>query len=89
MRWQVDCPSVKDVLAEYTLWSHQQKISEEIMSDKQRGRCEADEICSLQIKKGGRQMRSIFKMPSDDMAGDAKRRVPIHYYTRRTGYVNR
>ncbi len=22
-------------------------------------------------------MRSIFKMPSDDMAGDAKRRVPI------------
>ena len=28
-------------------------------------------------------MRSIFKMPSDDMAGDAKRRVPIHYYIRR------
>ena len=22
-------------------------------------------------------MRSIFKMPSDDMAGDAKRRVPL------------
>ena len=28
-------------------------------------------------------MRSIFRIPSDDMAGDAKRRVPIHYYTRR------
>ena len=27
-------------------------------------------------------MRSIFRMPSDDMAGDAKRRVPIHYYSR-------
>ena len=26
---------------------------------------------------GGRQMRSIFRMPSDDVAGDAKRRVPI------------
>ena len=26
-------------------------------------------------------MRSIFKIPSDDMAGDAKRRVPIHNYT--------
>ncbi len=23
-------------------------------------------------------MRSIFRIPSDDMAGDAKRRVPIH-----------
>lgn len=23
-------------------------------------------------------MRSIFRMPSDDMAGDARRRVPIH-----------
>ncbi len=28
-------------------------------------------------------MRSIFKIPSDDMAGDALRRVPIHNYTRR------
>jgi hypothetical protein len=28
-------------------------------------------------------MRSIFRMPSDDMAGDVRRRVPIHYYTRR------
>ncbi len=28
-------------------------------------------------------MRSIFRIPSDDMAGDAKRRVPIYYYTRR------
>ncbi len=28
-------------------------------------------------------MRSIFRIPSDDMAGDAQRRVPIHYYTRR------
>ncbi len=28
-------------------------------------------------------MRSIFRIPSDDMAGDAGRRVPIHYYTRR------
>ena len=28
-------------------------------------------------------MRSIFRIPSDDMAGDAERRVPIHYYTRR------
>ncbi len=27
--------------------------------------------------RGGRQMQSIFGMPSDDMAGDAKRRVPI------------
>ena len=27
---------------------------------------------------GGRQMRSISGMPSDDMAGDALRRVPIH-----------
>ncbi len=26
-------------------------------------------------------MRSIFRIPSDDMAGDAGRRVPIHYYT--------
>ncbi len=26
-------------------------------------------------------MRSIFRIPSDDMAGDALRRVPIHYYT--------
>ena len=25
-------------------------------------------------------MRSIFRIPSDDMAGDAMRRVPIHYY---------
>ncbi len=23
-------------------------------------------------------MRSIFRIPSDDMAGDAQRRVPIH-----------
>ena len=30
-------------------------------------------------------MRSIFRIPSDDMAGDAMRRVPIHYYTRRKG----
>ena len=28
-------------------------------------------------------MRSIFRMPSDDMAGDAKRRVPFHNYIRR------
>ncbi len=28
-------------------------------------------------------MRSIFKIPSDEMAGDARRRVPIHNYTRR------
>ena len=28
-------------------------------------------------------MRSIFRTPSDDVAGDAKRRVPIHYYIRR------
>ena len=28
-------------------------------------------------------MQSIFRIPSDDMVGDAKRRVPIHYYTRR------
>ena len=28
-------------------------------------------------KRGGRQMRSIFRMPSADLAGDAKRRVPI------------
>lgn len=28
-------------------------------------------------------MRSIFRIPSDDMAGDAQRRVPVHYYTRR------
>ncbi len=28
-------------------------------------------------------MQSIFRIPSDDMAGDARRRVPIHYYTRR------
>mgnify|MGYP006919449462 CR=1 FL=1 len=28
-------------------------------------------------------MRSIFRMPSDDMAGDTRCRVPIHYYTRR------
>ncbi len=26
---------------------------------------------------GGRQMRSIYGMPSDDLAGDAKWRVPI------------
>ena len=29
------------------------------------------------LLKGGRQMRSISIMPSDDMAGDAVRRVPI------------
>jgi len=29
-------------------------------------------------------MRSIFRIPSDDMAGDALRRVPIHYYRRKT-----
>ena len=28
-------------------------------------------------------MRSIFRIPSDDMAGDALRRVPVHYYARR------
>ena len=28
-------------------------------------------------------MLSIFRIPSDDMAGDTKRRIPIHYYTRR------
>ena len=27
-------------------------------------------------------MRSISGMPSDDMAGDALRRVPLHYCTR-------
>ncbi len=27
-------------------------------------------------------MRSISGMPSDEMAGDAERRVPVHYYTR-------
>ena len=32
---------------------------------------------------GGRQMRSIFGMPSDDLAGAAKRCVPLHYYIRR------
>ena len=28
-------------------------------------------------------MRSIFRIPSDNMAGDTWRRVPIHYYSRR------
>ena len=28
-------------------------------------------------------MQSIFRIPSDDMAGDAGRRVPLHNYTRR------
>jgi len=28
-------------------------------------------------------MRSIFGMPSDDLAGAAKRCVPLHYYIRR------
>lgn len=32
-------------------------------------------------------MRSIFRIPSDNMAGDAGRRVPIPYYTRRCGMV--
>ena len=31
-------------------------------------------------------MQSIFGMPSDDMAGDAKRRVPIQY--RLGGHIN-
>ena len=30
-----------------------------------------------ETKKGGRQTRSVSRMPSDDLAGDAKRRVPI------------
>lgn len=34
-------------------------------------------------KRGGRQMRSIFRMPSADLAGDAKRRVPIPKSRRR------
>ena len=28
-------------------------------------------------------MRSIFRIPSDEMAGDALRRVPIHHYRRK------
>ena len=40
-------------------------------------------IGKVTIILGGREMRSILRIPSDDMAGDAKRRVPIHYYTRR------
>lgn len=31
-------------------------------------------------------MRSISRMPSDEVAGDARRRVPIPYYTRRRDY---
>ena len=41
-----------------------------------RGRCAAR---ADTYEKGGRQMRSIFNMPSDDRAGDAARRVPIPY----------
>ena len=32
-------------------------------------------------------MRSIFRIPSDDMAGNALRRVPVHHYTRRKSSV--
>lgn len=40
-----------------------------------------DEECRVPIHyiRGGRQMRSILGMPSDELAGDALRRVPIHY----------
>ncbi len=31
-------------------------------------------------------MRSIFRIPSADMAGDVQRRVPVQYYIRRKVY---
>lgn len=36
-----------------------------------------------QGKKEEGKCGAFFRIPSDDMAGDAQRRVPIHYYTRR------
>ena len=54
------------------------------------GKCEAFKEClpttwqgpqsgACRYLRGGRQMRSISIMPSDDLAGAAERRVPLPY----------